>query len=164
MWSNASAPRSDTSSCGVKQELDPRVLASLVEDAPHTFEHRDDGRLVVGAEDRRARVAHDAVLVDDRVDRGLRRHRVRVCAEEDRCSVPSVRRRDAAVDVPRVSVEARGRVVLVPLEPELGQVRRYAIRDGALAPGGARQGTELEEEIERRRAAATPALCASLGA
>ena len=107
-----------------EEQLDPGVLATLVEHATHPFEHRDDGRLVVGAEDRPAGVADDPVLSDDRVDRGLGRHRVRVRAEEDRRSVRAVRRRDAAVDVPGVAVELRRRVVLVPLEPQLREVRR----------------------------------------
>ena len=47
------------------------------------LEHRRDGGLVVGAEDRPGRVADDAVL-DDRLDRPLRRHRVEVRAEEER--------------------------------------------------------------------------------
>ncbi len=81
---------------------------------------------------------------------GLRRHRVRVRAEEDRRPVPAVRRRDAAVDVPGVTVELRGRVVFVPLQPEIVEVGDHAIGDRALSTRGARQRAELEEEIDER--------------
>ena len=62
------------------------MLTTLVEDPPNRLEHHDDGGLVVRAEDRPGRVADDAVLADDRVDRRLGRNRVRVRAEEDRRS------------------------------------------------------------------------------
>ena len=67
-----------------EEELDPRVLALLLEHAPHRLEHDHDRGLVVRAEDRSGGVAHDAVLADDRVDPRLGRHRVGVRAEEDR--------------------------------------------------------------------------------
>ena len=133
-----------------EEELDSGVLATLVEDAANRLEHDDDRRLVVRAEDRPGGIADDAVLADDRVDPRLGRNRVRVRAEEDRRPAV-VRRRDAAVDVPRVAVEAAGGVVLVPLEPEVVEVRGDAVCDGALAPGRARKGAELEEEVDEGR-------------
>ena len=139
-----------------EEELDPRVLPLLVEDPPHRLEHHDDGGLVVRAEDRPGRVADDAVLDDDGLDRRLGRNRVRVRAEEDRRSAPAVRRREPAVDVPGVAVEPRRRVVLVPLEPEVGQVRADAIRDRALA---ARTGSAARRARGRDRRTAMSSAC-----
>ena len=99
-----------------EEELDPGVLASLLEHTSGGLEHDDDRRLVVGAEDRPRMVPHDAVLAHGRLDHRLGRHRVRVRAQEDRRSAGAVRRRDPAVQVPRVAVETTGCVVLVPLE------------------------------------------------
>ena len=129
----------------------PGVVAILLEDPASRLEHRDDRGLVVGAEDRVGGVSHDAVLPHDRFDSGLRGHRVRVRAQEDRGTSVAVRRRDAAVHVARVAFQAGGSVVLVPLEPEPCQVRRHAIRDRALAAGRARQRAELEEQVDQRR-------------
>ena len=133
-----------------EQELDAGVLPPFLEDAPRRLEHDDDCRLVVRAEDRPRGVAHDAIL-DDRVDRGFRRHRVRMRTEEDRRSSLAVRGRQVAVDVPGVAVERPGRGVLVPLETELGEVGADPIGDRALAPRRARERAELQEEVDERR-------------
>src|SRR4029077_447009 len=47
---------------GREEQLDPAVWTVLRDDESHRFEHRGDGRLVVGAEDRSAGVAKDTVL------------------------------------------------------------------------------------------------------
>ena len=83
MWSKAPAPRRPTSSFWVKTQLEARVRPVLLDDPPRRFEHRRDRGLVVGAEDRPARVPDDAVL-DDGLERPLRRHGVEVRAEEER--------------------------------------------------------------------------------
>ena len=67
-----------------EEELDAGVRRPSVEDPTGRLEHDDDRGLVVRAEDRPGRVAHDPVLADDRLDRPLGRDRVRVRAEEDR--------------------------------------------------------------------------------
>ena len=67
-----------------EEELDPRVLATFVEDAANRPEHDDDRRLVVRAEDRPGGIADDSVLANDRIDPRLGRNRVRVRAEKDR--------------------------------------------------------------------------------
>jgi hypothetical protein len=59
------------------------VRAALLEQAAHGVEHHDDRGLVVGAENRAGRVADDVVLPDDGLDRGLRRDRVGVSAQEN---------------------------------------------------------------------------------
>ena len=114
------------------------------------LEHDDDRGLVVRAEDRSRGVADDAVL-DDRLDRRLGRDGVRVRAEEDRRSVSAVRRGQAAEDVSGIAVEHRRRVILVPLEPETGEVTTDPVRDRPLLPRRARHRAQLEEEIEERR-------------
>ena len=126
------------------------MLALLLEHTPHRFEHDHDGGLVVRSEDRSRRVAHDPVLADDRVDPRLGRHRVGVRAEEDRR--PGVRRgRDTGVDVPSVTAEPFRGVVLVVLEPDLSEVRRDTVGDGALTRRGTRDRAQLEEEVEEPR-------------
>jgi hypothetical protein len=126
------------------------VLPPFLEDASRRLEHDDHRGLVVGAEDRAGRVPNHAVLADAGVDRRLRRHRIRVCAEEDRCP-SSIRRREAAVDVPGIAVETHGCVVLVPLQPELREVGGDSVGHRALLPRRARERTELEEEVDERR-------------
>ena len=121
------------------------MRAVLGEHAPDALEHRDDGGLVVAAEDRRAAVAHDPVL-DDRLDRVDRRHRVEVGAEEERLAVP--RRLERDVDVPHRRADGRAGVVLVRVEPEIAEIAEDAVGDGALLAGRARDGGELEEEVE----------------
>jgi hypothetical protein len=134
-----------------EEELDPRVLAPFLEHAASRLEHDDDRGLVVRAEDGAARVADDPVLADDRLDRAFRRHRVQMGAEKHWRAAVAVRRREAAVDVARVTLEARGRVVLVPLEPQSGEVAGDAVSDRALVPGRARHGAQLQEEIDQGR-------------
>ena len=98
-----------------ENQLDSRVRAALVEDPLCRLEQDDDRRLVVRAEDRPRCVSDDAVLTDDGLDGALGRDGVGMRAEEDRRAA-TVRGWDPAVDVPRVSLEPRGRVVLVPVE------------------------------------------------
>jgi hypothetical protein len=59
------------------------------DDAPDGLDHRRDRSLVVGAEDRPRRVPDDAVL-DDRLDRPLRRHSVEMRAEKSGTPPPFV--------------------------------------------------------------------------
>ena len=134
-----------------EEKLDTCVAAPLSEHAPYRFEHHHDRGLVVGAEDRAGGVADDPVLVDHRIDRSLRRNGVRMCAQEDRRPLSTVRRRDAAVHVPGIAVQPRGGVVLVPLEPQVGQVGGDPVSDRALGAGRARHRAQLEEEVDERR-------------
>jgi hypothetical protein len=66
-----------------EQKLDARVRFTLGDDPPRCFDHRDDGRLVVRAEDRPGRVSDDAVG-DHGLECALRRHGVEVRAKKDR--------------------------------------------------------------------------------
>ena len=121
VWSNAPAPRSETSSCGVKSSSIPacprpssstrRTASSMTTTAALLSEPR-----IVPA----ALRTMPSSPTTGSIDR-LRRHGVRVRAEEDRRPAP-VRGRNPAVDVPGVAVETSRRVVLVPREPELREV------------------------------------------
>ena len=77
---------------------------------------------------------------------------VSVCAQR-KIGDAAVRvgRGQAAVELPGRALELRGRVVLVPLEPELREQPADPVRDLALLPGRARDRAELEEEVEHRR-------------
>jgi hypothetical protein len=101
-----------------EEELDARVRAVLGEDAPRSFEHRRNGRLVVGAEDGAAGVAHDAVL-DHGLERPLRRNRVEVRAQEDRRPVAVAGRLEPAIQVAHVRADGRSGVVLVDGQTEV---------------------------------------------
>jgi SAM-dependent methyltransferase len=133
-----------------EDELDARVRKALAQDAPRRLQHHRDRGLVVRAEDRPARVADDAVL-DHRLERAVERDRVRVCAEEDG-HARVTRGRQAAVDVPGARVDLRPRLVLLPLEAELGEVGADTVGHVTLVSRRARDGAELEEEVEERRA------------
>jgi len=95
-----------------EEQLDAGVRPVFGEHAPDSFEHRDDRRLVVGAEDRAAGVPDDTV-VDNRLHRPGRRHRVEVRAEEERC--PLGGRLEPRVDVAHRRTDRRPAVVLVRL-------------------------------------------------
>ena len=85
--SNAAAPWQPVSSHVVKTSSMPACVSALDQHAAHAVDHGRDGGLVVGAENRAGRVAHDPVL-DHRLDRTGGRHGVEMRAEEDR-SVPA---------------------------------------------------------------------------
>ena len=129
-----------------EDELDPGVRQALGEHAAHAFEHLHDGGLVVGAEDGAARVPNDAVG-DHRPKRARRRHGVEVCAEEEGRS--GGRRREPGVDVPHRRADLGAGSVLVGLESEVAQIAEDRVRDGTLLAGRARDGGELEEQLER---------------
>jgi hypothetical protein len=128
-----------------EEELDPGVRPVLGEHAPRRVEHRGDGRLVVGSEDRAAGVPHQALL-DDGLDRPDRRNGVEVRAEEDRR--PLGRRLDAGEDVPDRRLDRGPGVVLVRREAEVAEVRGHDVGDGALLPGWARDRGQLGEKVE----------------
>ena len=98
-----------------EEQLDAGVRPALGEHAPRRLEHRRDGRLVVGAEDRPGRVPDDAVL-DHRLDRRGRRHGVEVRAEEERLAVGG--RLEPRVEVPHRRADPRPGVVLVDARPQ----------------------------------------------
>jgi hypothetical protein len=132
-----------------EQELDSRVPAPLLHHSPYSLEHGHDGRFVVRAENRPGRVADDAVLPHDGLDRRFRRNRVGVGAQENGYpDAVAVRGGQTAIDVPGVAVEPGGNIVLVPGQAERGEVFAHPISHGPLLPGRARQRTELEEQIE----------------
>ena len=133
-----------------EQELEARVRDSPLDHAAGGLDHGHDRRLVVGAEDRAAGVPDDPVL-DHRLDRPGRRHRVHVRAEEERR--PLGRRLQPRVQVPGIRADLRPGVVLVDLESERAQLRGDAVGDGALLPGWRRQRGEVEEEVERAHCA-----------
>ena len=148
-----------------EEELDPGVRATFVEDAADRFEHHDDGGLVVrarGSSPPALRTTPSSPTTGSIAASG---GTVSVCAQR-KIGVPplAVRRGDAAVDVPGVAVEPRRGVVLVPLEPELREIRAVTRSvDGALLPGRARQRAELEEAGRRAARSAPAARLASYG-
>ena len=125
---------SPTSSFGVNSELDPGVRPALGEHAARRLEHRGDRGLVVAAEDRRPRVADDAVL-DDRLDRVGRRHGVEVGAEEDRLALGASARpaRRGSPSSSRPSARRRPRR---PRARSRGDTRRRGRRPRAPRPDG----------------------------
>ena len=134
-----------TSSFGVNRSSMPPCGRFSASTRRVAFEHRRDGRLVVRAEDRAGRVAHDAVL-DHRLDRALGRNRVEVRAEEDR--VAAVGRFEAAVDVADVRADLRARIVLVDRQPEIAQVADHDVRNRALLARRARERRQLGEKVD----------------
>ena len=105
---------------------------TLLDDAPDGLDHRRDGSLVVGPEDRPRRVPDDAVL-DDGLDRPLRRHGVQMGAKEER-DAAAVRGRQGGVQIPDLRAGLRAGRVLVDVEAQLPELGDDSIRDGALAP------------------------------
>jgi hypothetical protein len=134
-----------------EEELDAGVAATVLEHARCGLEHRRDGRLVVRAEDRPSRVAHDRVLADLGLDRPLGRDGVEVRAEEDRQPRCAVTRLDPAVDVPDRRADPRPRVVLESLEPERLHVLEHPVGDSPLLPRRARKRRQLEEQRKHVR-------------
>ena len=128
-----------------EQQLDAGVRAALGEHAPRRLEHDGDGGLVVGAENRAGAVANDAVL-DHRLDRSGRRHRVQVRTEEERLALGA--RLDPGVEIPDLRARLRAGVVLVDLEAAVAEIRGDHVCDGALLAGRARERGELQEERE----------------
>ena len=133
----------------------PGVRPPLGHDPPRRLEHHGDRRLVVGPEDRAAGVPDDAVL-DDRLERPGGRNRVEMGAEEDRRPLAAAPGQ-AAEDVPHRRADRRAGLVLVPLEPDVAELREHAVGDGPLLARRARDRAELEEEAEdvAQRAAST---------
>ena len=115
------------------------------DDPSRGLDHRGDGGLVVGAEDRPGGVPDDAVL-DLGLDAPLRRHGVEVGAEEDR-RAPVGAAREPAEQVAGVGVDPGAGVVLLDLEAELAQLRGDAIGHGTLVPGRAFDRGELEKQL-----------------
>jgi len=130
-----------------EEQLDAGVRAVFREHAPHSFEHRDDRRLVVGAEDRAAGVPDNAV-VDDRLHRPGGRHRVEVRAEEERRPVGS--RLEPRVDVAHRRADRGPAVVLVRLEPDFAQVTQDYVGDCALLARRARDRGKLKKKRQDR--------------
>jgi len=93
-----------------EQKLDPAMGTVLGHHPTRCLEHRGDGRLVVRAENRAARVPNDAVL-DDGLKRPLRRHSVEMGAEEERRAA-SVRL-DTGVEIADRGFDPRAGVILV---------------------------------------------------
>jgi hypothetical protein len=120
------------------------VRTALLEHALDGDEHRDDGRLVVGAEDRPGRVADEAGLVDDRLDRGFGRNRVEVRAEEER--LPRGRRLETAVEIAGVGADRGARVVLLDLEAALAEPCRDDVCDRPLPTRRAGDRSELAKK------------------
>ena len=126
------------------------MRAVLGENAARALEHRGDRGLVVGAEDRAAGVAHDAVF-GHRLERSLGWNRVQVRAEEDRRPAAVPVRPDAAVEVAHVRADGRAGVVLVDGQAEVPQIARDRVRNGTLLARRARDCRQLGEEVEDLR-------------
>jgi hypothetical protein len=99
-----------------EEQLDPGVLAPVLDEPRGRLEHRGDGGLVVRTEDRARTVADDLVLAHQGLDRSLGRHRVEMGTEEDRFTF--ARALEAAVDVPHRRADLGPRIVLGGLDPE----------------------------------------------
>ena len=144
--SKAPAPISPTSSLGVNSSSTPACGLPLLDDPARRLDHRHDRRLVVGAENRPARVPHDPVLAEDRLERALRRHRVEVRAEEDR------RAAFGAAGEPAEQVPIVEPIAAPPrLRRRRGrrpQLSGDTVCDVALLPRRARQRAQLGEEVE----------------
>ena len=138
-------PISPTSSLGVKTSSMPACGRPSASTRRTASSIADDSRFVVGAEDRPARVADDAV-VDDGLERAGRRHGVEVRAEEERR--PFRRRLEPRVDVSHRRADRRTCAVLVRREAEIAQIAEHDIGDGALLARRARQRGQLEKERE----------------
>ena len=105
-----------------EQQLDARVRLAFGDDPPRRLDHRDDGRLVVSAENGACGVSDDPVR-DDGLERALRRHGVEVRAEEDRRSAVRPAGQPAE-KVARVGVDPCSGVVLVDLDAQRRAARR----------------------------------------
>ena len=129
---------------GREQQLNPAVRPVLGDYAPCRLEHRCHRRLVVGAENRPARVPDDPV-VDHRLDRPLRRNGVEMGAEEERR--PLAGRLDSAEQVADRGVDPGAGVVLVDGQREAAQVLDHLVGNGAFLPRRARHARELDEQL-----------------
>ena len=141
------APSRPTSSFGVKSELHAGVRPVLGHDPPRRLEHHHHGRLVVGAEDRAAGVAHDTVL-HDRLDRPRSAARCRG-ARRERAACPRLRRPGSRQRMfPIVEPTSH----LRRPRPTRGRARRASAttrrRPPAPRPGGLGIAHELEEQLE----------------
>ena len=105
-----------------EQKLDAGVRLALGDDPPSRLDHRDDGRLVVRAEDGSGGVSDDPVR-DDGLEGALRRHGVEVRTEEDRRPAVEPAGKPAQ-QVARVGVDALPGVVLLDLERPASAARR----------------------------------------
>ena len=139
------APTSPTSSFGVNSSSTPACGRPSASTPTRRLEHRRDGGLVVGAENRPGRVAHDAVL-DNRLDRrgpaepcrGARRGRA---ASRLGASARSARRGS------RSSSRSRGPASSSSTSsPQSRRYRGTHVGNRALVPGRARERGQLEEE------------------
>ena len=119
-----------------EEELDAGVRSPVGDDSPGRLDHRDDGGLVVGAEDRATCVPDDAVL-DDRLERALRRNRVEVRAEEEGHAAVDASGQ-AAEQVARIRPDPGAGVVLLDLEPDRPKLGGDPICDGPLVAWRAR--------------------------
>ncbi len=135
-----------------EQELDARVRPPLLHDPPRRLDHHGQRRLVVGAEDRPARVADDAVLAHDRLELAVEGDGVEVRAQEDR-HAPVGAPGQPAEDVARGRADRRAGAVLVPLEPHRVELARDPVRDGPLLPGGLGMA---QSSMKRSRTRLTP--------
>ena len=133
-----------------EEELEPCVRPAPFERAAGGLDHRRHRRLVVGPENGARGVAHDAVL-DDGLDRALGRHGVEMRAEEDRRALPG--RLEARVERAHRRADLRAGVVLVDVEADRAQLLDHTVGDDAFLARRARNGRQLEEEVQRGHAA-----------
>jgi hypothetical protein len=126
---------------------------ALHQHAARSLEHRGNGRLVVAPENCGQPVSDDSVL-DDGLDRLDGRHRVEMRAEKQRLSGHDGRERDE--DVPHRRTDRFPGLVLLGLDSQVAQIAEHAVGDGPLLARRARNGGELEEEIEGLRCHGRP--------
>ena len=126
----------------------------LLDDPARRLHHHRERRLVVRAEDRAARVAHDPV-VQHGLEIAVEGNGVEVGAEEDRhaLDVPG----QAAKDIPGRRADRRAAPVLVPLEPDRVELAGDPVGDRTLLAGRARDRAQARETGRRPATSAAAA-------
>ena len=121
----------------------------LLDDPARRLHHHRERRLVVRAEDRATRVAHDPV-VQHGLEVAVEGDGVEVGAEEDRHAAVGVPGH-AAKDIPGRRADRRPAPVLVPFEPDRIELADDPVGDRTLLAGRARDRAQLEKQVDDPR-------------
>ena len=120
----------------------------LLDDPARRLHHHRERRLVVRAEDRATRVAHDPV-VQHGLEVAVEGDGVEVGAEEDRHALDVSGQ--AAKDIPGRRADRRAASVLVPFEPDRVELADDPVGDRTLLAGRARDRAQLEKQVDDPR-------------